>query len=245
MKSIYKEIDSNLQNKQNLILMRYLNKVNLIEEVIGCSYYLISVSNIVFLGELRKKCKELDGPTSSIQVLYQKNVHSLVASYKLAMQGLFSPSKVILRTVFEGITQIYLIHSGKKEAKLFYKSLANELSLAEEQNLRKTKFKELSPGYVRNILYEGEKKKELIKLYSALSEFTHPCLKSSAYDIELKDEVVNDTLGAILVLGSANLVAFNKIFSEKFDKKTIEVSNSLLGKVNVELGGGYDFVPNH
>ena len=50
------------------------------------------------------------------------------AAYKLACIGLNNPAYLNLRTVFEGITQMYLLHFTDREAYIFYRQQLGTLT---------------------------------------------------------------------------------------------------------------------
>ncbi|MCZ7383287.1 MAG: hypothetical protein O8C63_00880 [Candidatus Methanoperedens sp.] len=239
----YKKFDEFLQTKHEVILEKYVDKIDLIKEVIDYSLHLRYVMNAVFFEEVQKTGKKLDGPTALIPFLYDKNNHYLIAAYKLAVFGLINPSNSILRAIFEGITQIYLLYLTNNEAELYYKKQLGLLTPVEKKEL-KNKYHNLKPQMVRNILYCESKKKQIEDFYSVISNTTHPSIIGAMGDIGLEDEIMKDTLGGILALGSANIIAYYEIYSDDLDNNC-EIPNDLLYKVSKELDGFMiDIIPN-
>ena len=151
----------------------------------------------------------------------------------------------IMRVVFEGITQIYLLHLTTKEAELFYKKQLDLLTDPEKE-VWKTTYRYLTPQMVRNILYCEPKKTQMTDFYTVLSNTSHPSIIGAIGDIELKDEIVMDTLSGILALGISNIIAFNEIYSDKYNTKTIYAINNLLDKVTNQMKDQMiDIVPNN
>lgn len=234
----YAAIDSSLLDNFNLISDRCPVEIDLIQEVLGDLYNLITTDGVSEENEGSKY-----RPRILIPPLFAKNLFFLIAAYKLMLLGLNNPSNSTLRTVLEGITQIYLIHATKNEAELIYKSEMDILTDSEKIILKK-KYKYMSPGMVRDLLYTGEKKRMMDNLYSGMSNVSHTSIKGLITDMELTDDFTNDTIYVILAFGTANIIAFLEVYSDRIDENIIENSKKLLDKCAKAHGSVVDFVPN-
>lgn len=239
----YAAMDSSLLDNFNLISNRCSVEIDLIQEILGnLSHLIITISDVV-LDKSRNTGNE-DKPRGLILPLFTRNVSYLIASHKLMLLGLNNPSKSTLRTVMEGITQIYLVYSTKIEAELIYKKELDILT-DDEINIFKNKYKYMPPREVRKLLYTGEKKIKIDTLYNEISNASHPTIKGIMSDIQLSDGPTNDTIYVILAFGMANIIAFLEVYSDKLDENTIENSAKLLDKCAKKCGGVVDLVPNH
>ena len=132
------EIESVLQIRKDFISKEYVNKINIFRDSVELLFYLRDILNARFYEEHKKTNKPLDGPKALIPILFDRNNHYLIAAFKLALSGLNNPAYLNLRTVFEGINLIYLLHLTEKEADLFYKKQLNILTTSEKKDFKKT-----------------------------------------------------------------------------------------------------------
>ena len=208
-------------------------------------FYLSDILNARFYEEYKKTSKPLDGPKALIPILFDRNNHYLIAAHKLALNGLINPAYLNLRTVFEGISQIYLLHLTEKEADLFYKKQLNILTPSEENDLIKT-YEWLKPAKVRNILFTNQKKNQINDFYNQISNSTHPSIISAMSDFILREETSTDVLNLILGLSAANLIVINETYFEKFDQDEVDEITNMLDMIADELGGFMvDMIPNN
>lgn len=243
-KRSYSEIDLIFQEKDNLISNKFSVKINLVQEMLENLFYLIDTMNNIILEEYKRTNNKLDGPAALIPHLFEKNSHYLVAAHKLSLLGLINPSNSMLRSIFECISQIYLLHLTEKEAELIYKREVGILTDEEKTELRK-KYRYMSPKMARDILYHNKKKTKLSEFYSSISTSTHPSIKGIRCDIELNYDSLDHTIYGILALGAANIIAFLEVYLDRLDENIIENSMELLDKIDKEYGSMVDIVPNN
>ncbi len=238
----YREMDS-IKKKHDIILEKYANKVNLIEEVMGDSLYLSDIIDSIIKKENEATGKVQSDLDSYMVVLYKRNIHYLIASYKLSIIGLFNPSKATARAFFEGVTQLYLLYLTEEPAKLFLKREMRTLSSAEKKTYE-SKYNYLSAKCVRQLLYDEKREKVIKGFYESISEYTHPRIKGVLGDIALDDLSIKDNFDGLIALGLANIFAIKEVYSNKFDGKIDALVDKLLKKVVDETGGYITIVPN-
>ena len=236
----YAAIESSLLDNFNLISDRCPVEIDLIQEVLGDLYNLITTDGV---SEEPENEGSKYRPRILIPPLFAKNLFFLIAAYKLMLLGLNNPSNSTLRTVLEGITQIYLIHATKNEAELIYKREMDILT-DDEKIILKKNYRYMSAGMVRDLLYTGEKKRMMDDLYNGMSNVSHPSIKGLITDMELTDDFTNDAIYVILAFGTANIIAFLEVYSDRIDENIIENSKKLLDKCAKAHGGVVDIVPN-
>ncbi len=232
-----------IKKKHGIILEKYANKVSLIEEVIGHSSYLSDIIDSIIQKEYEATGKVQDDLNSYMVVLYKRNIHYLIASYKLSIIGLFNPSKATARALFEGITQLYLLYLTEEPAKLFLKRELGTLSSTEEKTYA-DKYSYLNAKCVRKLLYDEKREKVINDFYKSISEYTHPRIEGVLGDIALDDTSIKDNFDGLIALGLANIFAIKEVYSDKFDGKTDALIEKLLKKVVDETGGFITIVPN-
>ncbi len=238
----YRKMDS-IKKKHDIILEKYANKVNLIEEVMGHSLYLSDIIDSIIQKEYESTGKVQDDLDSYIVFLYKRNIHYLIASYKLSIIGLFNPSKATARAFFEGITQLYLLYLTKEPAILFLKREMGTLSSAEEKEYA-DEYNYFSAKCVRQLLYDEKREKVIENFYDSISEYTHPRIEGVLGDMELDDKSIKDNFDGLIALGLANIFAIKEVYSNKFDGKIDALIEKLLKKVVDETGGFIQIVPN-
>lgn len=241
----YSEIDKTFQNRKDIISETYASKIDVFQDIIELSFHLARVLNARFNEEYEATGKKMTGAEALIPILFERNNHYLIAVHELGLIGLSNPSYLNLRAIFEGITQIYLLHLTDKEADLFYKDQLERLNASEKKELRRD-YNWLSQAKVRDILYSGTKKDDLKKLYSVLSNSTHPSVKGAMGDFTLKHNVVIDILDVSLILSVANLIAINESYFEKINEEEMDDIGEALDKVAKELNNEMrEMIPNN
>ncbi|MDW7732691.1 MAG: hypothetical protein SCH66_09730 [Methanolobus sp.] len=241
----YNDIESILLYRKDIIFKEHAAKLDIFQDSIELLFYLTTILNTGFLDEFKRTGKRLKGPGSIIPVLFERNNHYLMAAYKLACIGLNNPAYLNLRTVFEGITHMYLLHLTDREAYIFYKQQLGTLTPDEEKEL-KNKHHWLRPSRVREVLYTGEKKKQVDEFYILISNSAHPGIKSAMGDFDYREEVTVDVLSISLALAAASLMTISDIYSDRINKEETEEIDSIISRVTRELNGYViDIVPNH
>lgn len=241
----YSEIESILLYRKDIISKKHVSKLKTFQDTIGLLFYLTAVLNSRFLEDLSIKGEHLKGPKSIIPVLFERNNHYLIAAYKLACIGLNSPSYLNLRAVFEGNTHMYLLHLTDREADLFYKQQLGTLTADEKNDLR-SKYQWLRPSRIRDVLYTGEKKKQIDEFYILISNSAHPGVKNAMGDFDYREEITVDVLSVALALSAVSLITINDIYFDRFSKEEIEEIENTINRVTQELDAQVvDIVPNH
>jgi hypothetical protein len=153
------------------------------------------------------------------------------------------PAYLTLRSVFEGVTQIYLLHLTDREAELFYKKQIETLTPNDKRELKRRRW--LSPAEVRDILYTGTKKEQNEAFYNGISNSAHPSVRGVTMNFELKEDVVVDVLSLTLMLAVSNLIAINESCFEIITKKERGEVLEAIEEVVAELGYISDLIPNN
>lgn len=209
-KRTYKEIESKFEIMRDSNLQKYSGKINTFQYAIESSFYLFEVLNTRLLEEYNGN--QLIGPKAMIPILFHKNNYYLIAAHKLAGYGLINPCYLILRTVFENIMHIYLLHLTIREARLFYKIQTDQELTPIEKN-EYNSYKKLNPSKVREILYVDTKKKKLDNYYSQFSKsVVHPSIIGAWSDFEPNDVSIDDTLTLSVDFSAANIIAIAETF---------------------------------
>ena len=241
----YNDIESTFLYRKDIIFSEHATKLDIFQNSIELLFYLTTVLNAGFIDEFKRTGKRPDGPKSIIPVLFERNNHNLLAAYKLACIGLNNPAYLNLRTVFEGITQMYLLQLTDREAYIFYKQQLGTLTETEEKEL-KNKHHWLRPSRIRQLLYTGEKKKQVDDFYILISNAAHPGIKRSIGDFDYREEVTVDVLSILLALSAASLMSIKNIYSSMIGEEEVEEIDDLLDRVTQELKGQVmDISPNH
>jgi hypothetical protein len=241
----YNDIESILNYRKDIIFKEHAAKLDIFQDSIELLFYLTKVLNAGFIDEFKRTGKRLEGPRTIIPVLFERNNHNLLAAYKLACIGLNNPAYLNLRTVFEGITQMYLLHFTDREAYIFYRQQLGTLTEMEEKEL-KNKHHWLRPSRIRELLYTGEKKKQVDDFYILISNAAHPGIKRAMGDFDYREEVTVDVLSISLALSAASLMSIKNIYSSMIGEEEVEEIDSILDRVVRELEGQVlDISPNH
>ncbi|ETA69194.1 hypothetical protein MettiDRAFT_2688 [Methanolobus tindarius DSM 2278] len=240
----YNDIESILNYRKDIIFKEHASKLDIFQDSIELLFYLTKVLNAGFLAEFKRTGKRLEGPRTIIPVLFERNNHNLLAAYKLACIGLNNPAYLNLRTVFEGITQMYLLHFTDREAYIFYRQQLGTLTEDEEKEL-KNKHHWLRPSRIRELLYTGEKKEQVDDFYILISNAAHPGIKRAMGDFDYRKEVTVDVLSISLALAAASLITVRDIYSSMISEEEAEEIDDLLDRVMQELEGEVlDISPN-
>jgi hypothetical protein len=240
----YNDIESILNYRKDIIFKEHAAKLDIFQDSIELLFNLTKVLNTGFLAEFKRTGKRLEGPRTIIPVLFERNNHNLLAAYKLACIGLNNPAYLNLRTVFEGITQMYLLHLTDREAYIFYRQQLGTLTETEEKEL-KNKHHWLRPSRIRELLYSGEKKKQVDDFYILISNAAHPGIKRAMGDFDYREEVTVDVLSILLALSAASLASIKNICSSMIGEKDVEEIDNMLDRVMQELDGEVlDISPN-
>lgn len=242
-KGTYGEINEKLKNRKDIISVNFFKETVLIEEIIEESFYLSKIIDNRILTKVKKTGRKLYGPKALPPTLFKRNNHYLIASYKLALDGLNNPCGLILRSVFETILQLYLVHLTREEARLFYKKEVNKLTPVEEKEVKK-KYQYFKPKFIRELLYEGDKLDQHIKFYEALSISAHPSIKQAYGDFSYKEENTKDNLWLIMMLGCANIIAFGEIYHKLLESSVAQNLEELIKRIALELESYPDLIPN-
>ncbi|WP_340818503.1 hypothetical protein [Methanolobus sp. WCC4] len=241
----YKDIESIFLYRKEIIFREHAAKLDIFQDAIGLLFYLTKILNAGSVDEVRRTGKIPDGPGSIIPVLFERNNHNLIAAYKLACFGLNNPAYLTLRTVLEGITQMYLLHLTDREAYIFYRYQLGILTEDEEKEL-KNKHHWLRPSRIREVLYTGEKKKQLDDFYILISNAAHPGVKRAIGDFDYREEVTVDVLSITLALTAASLMTVRDIYSDRIGVEEAEEIDDIVERVVQELKGPVmDISPNH
>lgn len=242
----YAEIDALFQTRKELTSRNHTNKINIYQDTIELLFYLSDILNARLLEETQESGKLMSGPKALIPFLIDRNIHYLIASYKLTSNCLINPAYLNLRVVFETITKMYLLHLTEKEADLFYKSQLDELSEEEEKEFKSNKYGRLGPKIVRKTLYSNDKKHHMDKLYGMISNSAHPSIISAMSDFGYRDDTVNDALNLTLAFSSANIIAIHETFFDKFNKEVVTEIHNTIDKIAIELDEiMFDMIPNN
>jgi hypothetical protein len=241
----YNDIESTFLYRKDIIFKEHAAKLDIFQNSIELLFYLTKVLNAGFLNEFKKTGKRLEGPRTIIPVLFERNNHNLIAAYKLACIGLNNPAYLNLRTVFEGITQMYVLHLTDREAYIFYKQQLGTLTETEEKEL-KNKHHWLRPSRIRQLLYTGEKKKQVDDFYILISNAAHPGIKRAMGDFDYRKEVTVDVLSILLALSAASFMIVKDIYPAMVGEEEAEEIDNLLNRITQELNGQVmDISPNH
>jgi hypothetical protein len=241
----YNDIEFILSYRKDIIFREHATKLDIFQDSIELLFYLTKVLNAGFLDEVKRTGKRPEGSGTIIPVLFERNNHNLLAAYKLACIGLNNPAYLNLRTVFEGITQMYLLHFTDREAYIFYKQQLDTLTEDEEKEL-KNKHHWLRPSRIRAVLYAGEKKKQVDDFYILISNAAHPGIKRAMGDFDYREEVTVDVLSISLALSAASLMSIKNIYSDILNEEEAEEIDNILDRVTRELDGQVmDISPNH
>ena len=241
----YNDIESILHYRKAIIFREHAAKLDIFQDSIELLFYLTTVLNDGVLYEFRRTGKRPDGPGSIIPVLFERNNHNLIAAYKLACIGLNNPAYLNLRTVFEGITQMYLLHLTDREAYIFYKQQLGTLTEDEEKEL-KNRHHWLRPSRIRELLYTGDRKEQVDDFYILISNAAHPGIKRAMGDFDYREDVTVDVLSISLALAAASLVTVRDIYSAMIGEEEAEEIDDILERVARELDGPVmDISPNH
>lgn len=237
------QLDNIFNSRQRLINQQFSEDLALVKETIEQSFYLLDLIETRLAGEAITTGEKLSGPKALLPIIYGNNCHFLIASYKLVLQGLNNPARATLRSVFEGILQIYLLHLTKREAELFYKKDIGQLTADEEKEVKR-KFNWLSPNKIREILYTEQTGKQMFKFYSVLSDSAHPSIKGRSSDIDYNENITKDNLFLILDLGFANLIAISEVYSDKMDEHEKQETDTILNKIVKRIESIPNLVPD-
>ncbi len=241
----YNDIESTFLYRKNIIIRDHAAKLDIFQDSIELLFYLTTILNAGFLDEFKRTGKRPEGPRSIVPVLFERNNHNLIAAYKLACIGLNNPAYLNLRTVFEGITQMYLLHLSDREAYIFYKQQLGTLTEDEEREM-KNRHHWLRPSRIREILYSGGKKEQLDDFYILISNAAHPGIKRAMGDFDYREEVTIDVLSISLALAAASLMTVRDIYPAMIGEEEAEEIDDILERVARELNGPVmDISPNH
>ncbi|TGC10636.1 hypothetical protein [Methanolobus halotolerans] len=241
----YNDIESILLYRKDIIFKDHAAKLDIFQDAIELLFYLTTILNARFLDDLTVTGNTLKGPRSIIPVLFERNNHYLLAAYKLACIGLNNPAYLNLRAVFEGITHMYMLHLTDREADLLHKQQLGVLTADEEKEL-KNKHHWLRPSRIREVLYIGEKKKQIDDFYILISNSAHPGIKSAMGDFDYRKEVTFDVLTVSLALTAANLQTITETHFDKIYAEEMEEIKITMKKVAQELDGFIvNIIPNH
>ncbi|SFM24085.1 hypothetical protein [Methanolobus profundi] len=241
----YNDIESTFLYRKEIIFREHAAKLDILQDSIELLFHLTTVLNAGFVDEFKRTGKHPEGPGSIIPVLFERNNHNLIAAYKLACIGLNNPAYLNLRTVFEGITQMYLLHMTDREAYIFHKQQLGTLTEDEEREL-KNRHHWLRPSRIREVLYTGDKKEQVDDFYILISNAAHPGIKRAIGDFDYREEVTVDVLSISLALAVASLMAIRDIYSSMINEEEVEEIDDLLDRVMQELSGQVmDISPNH
>jgi hypothetical protein len=241
----YNDIESTFLYRKDIIFKEHAAKLDIFQNSIELLFYLTTVLNARFIDEFKTTGKRPDGPKSIIPVLFERNNHNLIAAYKLACIGLNNPAYLNLRTVFEGITQMYLLQLTEREAYIFYRQQLGTLTETEEKEL-KNKHHWLRPSRIRQLLYTGEKKKLVDDFYMLISNAAHPGIKRAIGDFDYREEVTDDVLSILLALSAASFIIVKDIYPDMVGEEEAEEIDDLLNRITQKLNGQVmDISPNH
>ena len=241
----YVEIDTPFQTRKELALRNHANTINIYKDTIELLFYLGDILNAMIYEDVKVSGQSFSGHKALIPILYDRNNHYLIAAYKLTSNCLINPAYLNLRVVFETIAKMYLLHLTETEANLFYNSQLGKLSANEKKDFT-GKFNWLGPSIVRNILYSGEKKRQINEFYRQISNSAHPIIESAMIDFYYRDETVTDALHLTLALSCANMIAIHETYVDKFNGEAVTEIRNTLDKITKELGGFMiDMIPNN
>ncbi|GBE17481.1 hypothetical protein BMS3Abin16_00064 [archaeon BMS3Abin16] len=236
----FSELKTRFGIKTKLIEEKLPTEILLIEELLYSSFNLdLTISEIN-----RKTEKAMEETLSVIYILFAGTNHFLKGSFDLALIGLNRPSHSLLRTVYENILHIYLLHLTEgREAQLYVKNMLGNLS-EEEKSEYKEKYRYLSLKKVVHPLYTAKSKETHLNFYGEISKNSHASIKSAFYDMEIAYQPSKEVLELILLLGVANLIAINDVFFKILSETDHQVYSKLCERISEHVGGGPDLIPN-
>jgi hypothetical protein len=242
IRKTFDEIEKALTNRENIVKEKFVSEITLFKVAIEHSFYLSDLIRTRLEKKAIATSTKLDGPRALIPFLYPRNNHYLLAAYYLALKGLNNQSMSLIRTVFEGILHLYLLHLTEKEAWLFFKNETNQLSKEEKEELKKKRY--LSPNVIFGILYTKDTIKTLKKFYGYISKSSHPSIRSVMWDFQYNYESTKDTFFVILALCFSNLLVISEIYSNKLRKKEKEKTDEILNKIANKIEALPDLIPD-
>ena len=179
------------------------------------------------IGEIVKKKGVLPPCQQFVSIYFRRNIVYLQSAHILACMGFSCPSMNLQRTVYETILRGYLFIVNHKEANLYHSSLRTE---KEEDFLRKKRF--YGHSFLREELFEPEKRKKHKEIYRELCISSHAEFKGLLVDFPTYDEKqVKDKLKVILSLAYGNIQMMTEGFFDLLDSDLKNVVKTMLQNI--------------
>jgi hypothetical protein len=240
----YGELKKRFLNRAALMKKDLPNELSLIEDMLFYSFDLDNKIRKRLEEGVKKSGKTPRDNIQIITVLFTGTNHFLQGAYDLAIFGLNRPSYSLLRTVFENILHIYMLHlTDGREAYLFIKKCQKNLSKEEEEEFRQ-KYRYLTAKKVINLLFSEKSKVEQNNFYDDISKSVHKHVRSAIYDTQYNREESKKLLELILLLGTANLWAICDVFLEKINEKQRKSADELVEKIGKHGGNIPNLIPD-
>lgn len=245
----YEEIIHEFELRREEIRSDFLMDTSLIEEIIEDSFCIYNFMEEKYIKKAQESQKKLGAIESVIHILFIRNIHYFIASYELISKGLNNSSVVILRSIFETILQVYMLHYTEKEkAELFYK-IETDTNIDNWKQNAKTRRKEFAAIDIRKFLYTGEKRTQIDDFYHIVSEFAvHPSIKGASGDLGYNREITEAVLYLAIRLGVSNLIAMCEIYFDEIDPQFIKQAKDLKNRSEEKIKSYIklypDLIPN-
>jgi hypothetical protein len=169
-----------------------------------------------------------------VSIYFSRNITYLQSAYLLASGALCGPSRDLQRTVFETTLRGYLFIVDHKEADLMYSYVEKKIGKKELDMLRKRKFWPFE--FMVRTLYTEKTRKQHIKLFEALSRFSHPSILGAFKDLEYSNSEVEDCLNFILSLTYGNVQMVSEGFFDFLDSSLKKVIKEALLEITDSQG---------
>jgi len=168
-----------------------------------------------------------------------RNIPYLISAFILAEKGLVSPSRNILRTVYEQILRIYLFLEFPDDASLWYNYWNNP---DEFENDMKRKMW-MKHKYMIDKLYKDSKKESVKEFYKNISRYAHPNIRSIWSDYANIKEV-EDTLNGLLGSVFETVKLLQKTFGPKLSPELMNACEDIKRQIGEYLVEIFDLEPN-
>lgn len=239
----YSQVITVLEKREELVNRDFTNKVQLIEESIGHLFCLDDLIEARHHRRYRKTQKYREVPKALLSFLYKKNNHYLVSAYILALKGLNNPTYSILRSVYEGVLEMYTIHLTGKDSELLSEQETEQLNRNRGEKPTKKK-KYFRHSEIIKLLYQDPTQEKMRDFYGVVSESTHPSVRGIMASFRYSKEATEDVLTLILGLIFANIVVIHEIYSDELKESEKIKTDDILNKMGQELGEVTYLVPD-
>lgn len=229
----YEKVSSIFGKRAKLVSAEYAELLELTKEGISLNFSLSdSILKTAYESALKTGMK-LDDFHALKPIIYHKSIYFLNSALFLFENGHIYATYSCLRTVLEHIWRLYFLTLAPEECgNLWYKFEVKQLSNDEKKHI-KEKFRFFSAAYMRDFLYEKNKKTMKV-IYEQLSQRSHPSITGAMEEIEFRKTSTDDLAKLLPTLGLGLLLVGHEISpdSDQIDKSV----NNYMRLIGTKLG---------